>query len=227
MFFVLIQFLQGFFLFGHLASGNSFPKPISADEEKEYLQKYSEGNEDARNILIEHNLRLVAYVAKKYSNHAKESEDIISVGTIGLIKAIATYSPDKGTRLATYAIRCIDNEILMYLRNLKKNSGTIYLQDIVGADPEGNEVRIEDKLADDKDDIDEQVSSKMQKKKLQEIMCKVLHGREKIVILLRYGLGPTMEEMTQREIAVALDISRSYVSRLEKKALSKLRKEML
>jgi RNA polymerase sporulation-specific sigma factor len=226
MFFVL-QFLQGFFLFGHLAGGNSFPKPISADEEKKYLQKYSEGSEDARNILIEHNLRLVAYVAKKYSNHAKESEDIISVGTIGLIKAITTYSPDKGTRLATYAIRCIDNEILMYLRNLKKNAGNIYLQDIVGVDREGNEVRIEDKLADDKDEIDEQVNSKMQLKKLHEIMCKVLHGREKIVILMRYGLGPTMEEMTQREIAVALDISRSYVSRIEKKALSKLRRELL
>jgi len=114
MFFGLVQMLQGFFLVGHLAGGNSFPKPISAEDEKKYFQKYSEGSEDAKNVLIEHNLRLVAYVARKYSNHPKESEDIISVGTIGLIKAISTYSFDKGTRLATYAIRCIDNA--MYFR---------------------------------------------------------------------------------------------------------------
>ncbi|MCL2455995.1 MAG: sigma-70 family RNA polymerase sigma factor [Defluviitaleaceae bacterium] len=120
----------------------------------------------------------------------------------------------------------IANEILMYLRNLKKNAGTISLQDIVGIDHDGNEVRVEDKLADDKNEIDIQVSERIQLKKLHDIMCKVLHGREKLVILMRYGLGPTMEEMTQREIAGALEISRSYVSRIEKKALTKLRKEM-
>jgi RNA polymerase sporulation-specific sigma factor len=112
MFFGLVQILQGFFLFGHLAGGNSFPKPLSADDERKYLKEYSEGNEDAKNILIEHNLRLVAYVAKKYNNHAKDAEDLISVGTIGLIKAIVTYKPDKGTRLATYAIRCIENAMV-------------------------------------------------------------------------------------------------------------------
>jgi len=133
MFFGLMQLLQGFFLFGHLAGGNSFPKPLSADEERKHLKLYAEGSEDARNILIEHNLRLVAYVAKKYNNHAKDAEDLISVGTIGLIKAIVTYNPDKGTKLATYAIRCIENAILsqwiiyglkMSKVNLSGKSGT-------------------------------------------------------------------------------------------------------
>ncbi|MCL2387764.1 MAG: RNA polymerase sporulation sigma factor SigK [Defluviitaleaceae bacterium] len=220
------QVLQGFFLFGHLAGGNSFPKPLSADEEKMYLQKYADGDIDAKNILIEHNLRLVPYVSKKYNNHAKDAEDLISVGTIGLIKAVATFKPDKKTRLATYAIRCIDNEILMSIRAGKKSAGDIYLQDIVGVDREGNEVRVEDKIADDKDAIDDQVGLKMQIKRLREVVCKVLHGREKIVIIMRYGLGAEPEEMTQREIASKLDISRSYVSRIEKKALTKLRKEL-
>ncbi|MCL2356315.1 MAG: sigma-70 family RNA polymerase sigma factor [Defluviitaleaceae bacterium] len=142
----MIFMLEGFFLFGHL--GNSFPKPLSSDEEKKYLQEYAKGSQDARNILIEHNLRLVAYVAKKYNNHAKDAEDLISVGTIGLIKAIVTYKSDKNVRLATYAIRCIENEILMFIRATKKSAGDVSLQDVVGVDREGNEVRIEDKLAD-------------------------------------------------------------------------------
>lgn len=222
MFFGL--FLEGFFLFGHLAGGNSFPKPLSPEDEKKYLQKYLDGNEDAKNILIEHNLRLVAYVAKKYNNHAKDAEDLISVGTIGLIKAIVTYKPDKGTKLATYAIRCIDNEILMFLRKIRISAGDIYFQDIVGVDREGNEVRVEDKLADDKETIDDQVSLKMQISRLRKAVCDVLYGREKSVITMRYGLGPKTKEMTQREIAGELEISRSYVSRIEKKALMKLRK---
>jgi RNA polymerase sporulation-specific sigma factor len=219
--------LQGFFLFGHLAGGKSFPKPLSADDEKKYLQEYAQGSEDAKNILIEHNLRLVAYVAKKYNNHAKDAEDLISVGTIGLIKAILTFKADKGTRLATYSIRCIENEILMFIRNAKKSAGDIYLQDIIGVDRGGNEVRVEDKLADDKDAVDDQVSLKMQISRLREVVCKVLYGREKAVVTLRYGLGTKMEELTQREIATKLDISRSYVSRIEKKALTKLRNEMM
>jgi RNA polymerase sporulation-specific sigma factor len=147
--------------------------------------------------------------------------------TIGLIKGIATYKPDKGTRLATYAIRCIENEILMFIRNIKKSAGDVYLQDIVGIDREGNEVRIEDKLADDKEPIDEQVNSKIQIKRLRDVVCKVLYGREKTVIDMRYGLDPKTAEMTQREIAGELNISRSYVSRIEKKALTKLRKEFV
>lgn len=202
---------EGFFLFGHLAGGNSFPKPLAPDEEKKYLQEYAGGCQDARNVLIEHNLRLVAYVAKKYNNHAKDAEDLISVGTIGLIKAIVTFKPDKNTRLATYAIRCIENEILMFIRAAKKSAGDISLQDIVGVDREGNEVRVEDKLADDKEPIDEQVGLKMQLKRLRDVVRRVLCGREKTVILLRYGLGSEPKELTQREIANELNISRSYV----------------
>ena len=225
MFFGLLHMLQGFFLLGYLSGGNSFPVPLSAEDEQKFLLEYARGNDDAKNILIERNLRLVAHVAKKYSNHSKDNEDLISVGTIGLIKAIASYKPDKGTRLATYAARCIDNEILMHIRAAKKHSGDIYLQDIVGVDREGNEVRVEDKIADDTDPIDDQVNLKMQIMRLYDVIRRVLHGREKTVIELRYGLAET-DEMTQREIANMLEISRSYVSRIEKKALGKLGKEM-
>ena len=225
MFFGLLHLLQGVFLMGYLTSGNSFPTPLSAEDEQKFLKEYASGSEDAKNILIERNLRLVAHVAKKYSNHSKDSEDMISVGTIGLIKAIASYKPDKGTRLATYAARCIDNEILMHIRATKKYSGDVYLQDIVGVDREGNEVRIEDKIADDTDAVDDQVNLKMQIKRLYDVIYRALQGREKTVIQLRYGLSDA-DEMTQREIATLLDISRSYVSRIEKKALYKLCKEM-
>jgi len=225
VFFGLLHMLQGFFLLGYLSGGNSFPMPLSAEDEQRFLHEYAQGHDEAKNILIERNLRLVAHVAKKYSNYSKDNEDLISVGTIGLIKAIASYKPDKGTRLATYAARCIDNEILMHIRAAKKYSGDVYLQDIVGVDREGNEVRIEDKIADDSDSIDEQVNLKMQMARLYEVIRRVLHGREKTVIELRYGLSDT-DEMTQREIASMLDISRSYVSRIEKKALGKLGTEM-
>jgi RNA polymerase sporulation-specific sigma factor len=225
MFFGLLYLLEGFFLTGYLAGGNSFPKPLSADEERKHLLAYANGCDDAKNILIERNLRLVAHMAKRYGNHAKDSEDLISVGTIGLIKAIASFKPDKGTRLATYAAKCIDNEILMHIRASKKYSGDIYLQDIVGIDREGNEVRIEDKLADDIDTIDNQVSAKIQIRHMYEALRRVLHGREKVVIEMRYGLSGR-DEMTQKEISSLLNISRSYVSRIEKKALSKLNKEM-
>ena len=225
MLFGLFHILQGFFLFGYLSGGNSFPMPLTAEEEQRFLNEYAQGRDEAKNILIERNLRLVAHVAKKYSNHSKDSEDLISVGTIGLIKAISSYKPDKGTRLATYAARCIDNEILMHIRAAKKHSSDIYLQDIVGIDREGNEVRVEDKIADDMDAIDEQVNLKMQINRLYNVIRRVLHGREKTVIELRYGLAEE-DEMTQREIASMLDISRSYVSRIEKKALGKLGKEM-
>ena len=226
MLFGLLQLLQGFFLFGHLTGGNSFPKPLTQDEEFKYLNDYAQGCTDAKNILIERNLRLVAHVAKKYSNHAKDGEDLISVGTIGLIKAVSTYKADKGVRLATYAARCIENEIRMFLRAAKKHTiDTVRLQDVVGVDREGNEVRIEDRISDNRDPIDEQVDRKIQTNKLFEVIRQVLHGREKTVIEMRYGIDG-IEEMTQREIADQLGISRSYVSRIEKKALYKLLKEM-
>ena len=225
MFFGLLQIMQGFFLFSYVQGSNSFPKPLTVDEEQKYLQDYANGSIEAKNILIERNLRLVAHVVKKYSNYNKDNEDLISIGTIGLIKAIASYKPDKGTRLATYAARCIENEILMSIRAGKKYTGDVYLQDVVGVDREGNEVRIEDKIADDREGIDEQVALKMQIRWLYDVVSRVLKGREKTVIILRYGLFGG-EEMTQREIAARLDISRSYVSRIEKKALKKIGKEM-
>jgi len=203
--------MQGFFLFSYVQGSNSFPKPLTVDEEQKYLRDYANGSIEAKNILIERNLRLVAHVVKKYSNYNKDNEDLISIGTIGLIKAIASYKPDKGTRLATYAARCIENEILMSIRAGKKYTGDVYLQDVVGVDREGNEVRIEDKIADDREGIDEQVALKMQIRWLYDVVSRVLKGREKTVIMLRYGLFGG-EEMTQREIAAQLDISRSYVS---------------
>ena len=210
MLYGLLQIMQGFFLFSYVTGSTSFPMPLTPDEEQEYLKEYANGSTQARNILIERNLRLVAHVVKKYSNLKDNSEDMISIGTIGLIKAIASYKPDKGTKLATYAARCIDNEILMSIRAGKKYLGDVYLQDVVGVDREGNEVRIEDKIADDRDGIDEQVAKEMQVNWLNEVVKRVLHGREKLVILLRYGLSGE-DEMTQREIATMLGISRSYV----------------
>ena len=225
MLFGLLHILQGFFLFGHLTGGNSFPKPLSAEDEQKYLREFAEGSEDARNILIERNLRLVAHVTKKYSQHAKDNEDLISIGTIGLIKAVASFKPDKNVRLATYAARCIENEILMDMRAGRKRNGDIHLQDVIGVDREGNEVRVEDKIADEKEPIDEQVGLRMQIRRLQEVIRRVLHGREKVVIEMRYGLAGR-DELTQREIATELGISRSYVSRIEKKALNRLGKEL-
>ena len=184
-----------------------------------------EGDTNARNILIEHNLRLVAHVAKKYTNYQKDSDELISIGTVGLIKGISTYQNTKGSRLATYTARCIDNEILMYLRSAKKLQNNISLQSAVGIDKEGNEVTLEEKLADPTPSVEETLSSNAEQKVLQSLIDKVLTKREKFIINLRYGLN-NKQEKTQREIASSIGISRSYVSRIEKKALSKLRKAM-
>lgn len=222
---MFLWLLQFFFMFSYVTGSNSFPKPLSSEEEQKYLEEYQNGSEEAKNILIERNLRLVAHIVKKYPNHNKDNEDLISVGTIGLIKAIITYKPAKGTKLATYAAKCIENEILMTIRASKKHSNDVYLQDTIGIDKDGNEVTLQDKVADDNDSIDDQVGLKLQTKQLYEKMKKVLKGREKKVIELRYGIL-TGEAVTQREIAKMLGISRSYVSRIEKKALKKLEKEM-
>ena len=184
-----------------------------------------EGDTNARNILFEHNLRLVAHVAKKYTNYQKDSDELISIGTVGLIKGISTYKNTKGSRLATYTARCIDNEILMYLRSAKKLQNNISLQSAVGIDKEGNEVTLEEKLADPTPSVEETLSSNAEQKVLQSLIDKVLTKREKFIINLRYGLN-NKQEKTQREIASSIGISRSYVSRIEKKALSKLRKAM-
>ena len=203
----------------------AFPVPLSAEEEKKYLTECENGSEEARNILIERNQRLVAHIVKKYSNHAKDSEDLISIGTIGLIKGISTYKQAKGTRLATYAARCIENEILMSIRSSKKFTNQQSLQEPIGIDKDGNEITLQDKVADSGDCIEEQVGLNMQIVTLYNEMKKVLLERERLVLELRYGLLDGNEK-TQREIATMLEISRSYVSRIEKKALQKLTKAM-
>ena len=183
------------------------------------------GDQEARNVLIERNLRLVAHVVKKYSTNNKDMDDLISIGTIGLIKAINTYDDTKGTRLATYAARCIDNEILMSIRSNKKKRNEVYLQDSIGIDKEGNEISLIDVLGSDADEISDKVEKKMQIRKLYEKLNGCLKDREKKIIEMRYGLNNDASK-TQIEIAKLLGISRSYVSRIEKKALIKLSKEL-
>ncbi|UNC92578.1 RNA polymerase sporulation sigma factor SigK [Candidatus Contubernalis alkaliaceticus] len=203
-------------------TNNSFPKPLSKEDEKKYLQLMEKGDEYARRKLIEHNLRLVAHIIKKF-DCKEENEDLISIGTIGLIKAINTFNQGKGTRLATYAARCIENEILMHLRSTKKNKTEVSLQEPIGIDKEGNEITLLDILGSDSDVVLETVEFKIAQKKLYEII-KTLKAREQQVLKMRFGL-PTGERKTQKEIAKKLGISRSYVSRIEKKVIRKLSKE--
>lgn len=205
-------------LMGHI--GGNLPQILTADEEAKYVRLWENGDVSARNELIEHNLRLVAHIAKKY-NQSEDSEELISVGTIGLIKAVSTYRADKG-RLATYASKCIENEILMNLRQNKKRQNDISLQEGVGVDKEGNEVTLEEKLADEGKSVEEITALKLRIEKLYKVMKERLTARELEIVTLRYGLNGKKEK-TQREIAKNMGISRSYVSRIETKALSKLR----
>ena len=220
---MLLNFLQFNSMVAYTST--AFPEPLSPEEEEKYIDLMLKGDTNARNILIEHNLRLVAHVSKKYTNYQKDSDELISIGTVGLIKGISTYKNTKGSRLATYTARCIDNEILMYLRSAKKLQNNISLQSAVGIDKEGNEVTLEEKLADPTPSVEETLSNNAEQKVLQSLIDKVLTSREKFIINLRYGLN-NKQEKTQREIASSIGISRSYVSRIEKKALSKLRKAM-
>lgn len=223
---VLSGLKQFFFLISYVSNANSFPQPLSVDEEAEFLEQYSSGSDEARNILIERNLRLVAHVAKKYSCLGKENDDLISIGTIGLIKAVTTFNQAKGTRLATYAARCIENEILMSIRAGKKNQNEVSLQERIGIDKEGNEISLIDVVCDSETcNITDEVELKIQIKKLYQKMKEVLKRREKLVIELRYGLVNGISK-TQKEIASMLGISRSYVSRIEKKAIRKLSEEL-
>lgn len=212
-------------LTAYVSGSSSFPQPLTEEEERAYLQKFKEGDIEAKNILVERNLRLVAHIVKKYSFPGKEVDDLISIGTVGLIKAIDSFDSSKGTRLATYAARCIENEILMLIRNNKKIKGEVYLQDPIGIDKEGNEISLMDILSSDKDSIIEIVENKIQVKKLYSKINTVLQEREKLIIEMRYGLIDGKGK-TQREIAKILGISRSYVSRIEKRALKKLCKEL-
>lgn len=217
---------HGFFmLFGYVSGSNSFPQPLSSEEEMKYMQLYKNGSEEARNTLIERNLRLVAHIVKKYSSSGSESDDLISIGTIGLIKAITTFDQSKGTRLATYAARCIENEILMHIRSSKRIQSEVSLHDPIGVDREGNEITLIDVIGNEADSVVDEVELKMQIRKLYSKMRVVLKKREKIVLELRYGLINGTSK-TQREIAQMLGISRSYVSRIEKKAIKKLSREL-
>jgi RNA polymerase sporulation-specific sigma factor len=199
---------------------NAFPQPLSAADERKYLRMMAEGDDHARNMLIEHNLRLVAHIVKKFENTGEDPEDLISIGTIGLIKAIESYSEGKGTKLATYAARCIENEILMHLRALKKTKKDVSLHDPIGQDKEGNEISLIDILKSETDDVIDTIQLNMELEKVRKYIC-VLDEREKEVIVGRFGLD-MKEEKTQREIAKELGISRSYVSRIEKRALMKM-----
>ncbi|NLX77219.1 MAG: RNA polymerase sporulation sigma factor SigK [Clostridiaceae bacterium] len=221
---ILNEIFTAVFFTGYITNYQSFPHPLSVEEEKKYLELFSQGDEEARNILIERNLRLVAHIAKKYNTGNIDNDDMISIGTIGLIKAITSFDPNKGIRLATYAARCIENEILMYLRATRKFQNEVSLHEPIGTDKEGNEISLMDIIGSE-DSVDDKVALKFQVKKLYRKIAEVLMGREKTIIELRYGLSNGSNK-TQREIAKMLGISRSYVSRIEKKAITKLNKEL-
>lgn len=200
----------------------SFPQPLTAAEEKYYMQKYTEGDLEAKHILIERNLRLVAHIVKKYQPPPEEMEDLLSIGTIGLMKAVVTFDPDKSARLASYAARCIENEVLMYLRGKKKSSKEVSLYEPIGTDREGNEIQLFDVIEMNEEDVYRRLERKEDVIRLYQQVELVLSQRERMVLKLRYGLY-NEEEYTQREIAAMLGISRSYVSRIEKSAIEKLR----
>jgi RNA polymerase sporulation-specific sigma factor len=200
-----------------------FPQPLKASEEMEYLQKYTEGDLEAKHILIERNLRLVAHIVKKYQSSDDDVEDLLSIGTVGLIKAVVTFNPEKCVRLGTYAARCIENEILMYLRTKKKISREISLYEPIGTDREGNEIQLFDVIEAEEKDVFRKTEMREDIQMLYRKMETELSARERMVLKMRYGLY-NEEEYTQQEIAECLGISRSYVSRIEKSAIEKLRR---
>ena len=207
-----------------LSGGGSFPKPLSAAEEREYLSRYAQGDPEARDVLIQRNLRLVAHIVKKYYTQSADQEDLISIGTIGIIKGITSFEPEKGARLATYAARCIEHEILMYFRSQKKLQGEVSLSDSIDTDKEGNALQLMDVVGVD-DTMLEDLHDRDTALQLRRLIDQCLTAREAKIIRLRYGLGGTIP-LTQREVAVSFGISRSYVSRIEKRALEKLRQAM-
>ncbi|MBO5852641.1 MAG: RNA polymerase sporulation sigma factor SigK [Clostridia bacterium] len=223
LFALILQVISSIFYFAlHITSQGSFPPALSLKEELELLKRKEAGDEEAKNKLIEHNLRLVAHVIKKYYSNSTEQEDLISIGTIGLIKAVSTFKSDKGIRLATYAARCIENEVLMYFRNIKKTAGELHFGDPIDTDKDGNALTLIDVVADDINIADE-IDKKIKLERLRVLLATRLDDREKEIINLRYGLygGP---ELTQRQIASMLGISRSYVSRIETSVLKKLKR---
>ncbi|MDD6620713.1 MAG: RNA polymerase sporulation sigma factor SigK [Eubacteriales bacterium] len=208
----------------HIQNTSSFPKPLSPKEEKEMLEKMKNGDKNARAILIERNLRLVSHIVKKYYSKTNDTDDLISIGTIGLIKAIDSFNSDKGTKLATYASRCIENEILMYFRAGKKLSNDVYLSDALEVDKDGNPLTIEDTIS-SPNDLAEDLEKKIQWEKAAKLISHMEDEREKEIIILRYGLN-NKKPLTQREVAQRLNISRSYVSRIEKKVLNDIKNQL-
>lgn len=220
----LLALLKNLVIFSsYVSEKSSFPKPLSKEKEKEYLDKCALGDEEAKEILVKHNLRLVAHIAKKYSNYG-DNDELISIGSIGLIKAIESFNHEKGTALATYASRCIENEILMTMRTSKKHRSNVSLNEPIGVDKDGNELVIMDMLCDDHSVI-EDVENNIMMGKLLNITRSVLTDREFEIVRYRYGLGG-YPALTQREVAKKFDISRSYVSRIEKKALEKIKQSV-
>lgn len=213
------------FVVGYISNSNLFPEPLTSEEEKIYLHRFENGDEEARNILIERNLRLVAHVCKKYGTANVEQDDLISIGTIGLIKGIKSFNSSKGVRLATYVSRCIENEVLMHLRAVKKLGAEVYLEDTIGKDKDDNTVSLQEVIENDERSIEDEVDLKFKIKKLYQKMKEVLKDREKLILEMRFGLDGK-KPRTQNQIAKVLGISRSYVSRIETKAINKLSKEI-
>lgn len=226
MFSAIISFLSANFLYFilHISNTSCFPKPLKKKEEEEALERLARGDKNARALLIERNLRLVSHIVKKYYSKTNDTEDLISIGTIGLIKAIDSFKPDKGIRLATYASRCIENEILMHFRNIKKNASDVYLGDSLESDRDGNPLTLQDTISDNRD-MAEDLEKKIRWEKAAEYLENLEDEREREIIILRYGLD-NKKPLTQREVAARLNISRSYVSRIEKKVLSDMRKNI-
>lgn len=221
----LLTFLKtAIFVVGYIQSSKLFPEPLTIEEEKQCIEKMKNGDEEARNMLIERNLRLVAHISKKYLSTNIEQDDLISIGTIGLIKGINSFDTSKNIKLATYASRCIENEILMYIRSSKKNKAEVYLNEPIGKDSEDNEVTLIEVLENNERTIEDEIDIKLKIKKLYKKMKEVLKEREQKILELRYGLDGKKPK-TQNEIAYMMGISRSYVSRIETKAIGKLGKE--
>jgi len=225
MLFNLISLVKSMIFFTGSYGNNVFPPPLSLEDEEKYVDLMQQGDQNARSKLIEHNLRLVAHIVKKFDNKNTDTDDLISIGTIGLIKGIDTYKKTPKVKITTYAARCIQNEILMYYRSNKKNHLTVSLNDSIGYDKEGNEINLADLLEDKQEDIIDKIQIKDNIKLLNKYLDK-LNKREKEIIIKRYGLN-NEKDLTQKEIADSLGISRSYVSRIEKRALTKILREFI
>ena len=211
-------------MFGYITGSNLFPEPLTQEEEKQALKKMANGDDEARNLLIERNLRLVVHVCKKYANTNIDQDDLHSIGTIGLIKGINSFNVKKGSKLSTYVSRCIDNEVLMYLRSTKKLNSEVYLNEPIGKYKDDNVITLEEVLESDNKSIEAEVDTKIKIKKMYDKIKEILKDREKTIIELRFGLNGDKPK-TQKEIAKLMGISRSYVSRIETKAVEKLANE--